>query len=423
MNAIKKLFVVKGNDKEKLNDTLPNFETTENKQTYYDSGYEAAKTANGASTILKSCLDDIYEKFKEKCREDDKEQQRLNAPFIYEKERQKSILNARETLKSIKEETLEDIKSDIQQIDNDIVSVQSEPEKFGINATKKPKAQFFIGLIILLPITLYLLVFYISASYSAFFKIFDSNDLIAAIFDANALNKAIADGWLEAVFVCTIPFAFMGLGYLIHMFQKEGNNGKLKVTALFLITFVFDSILAYQIEKKIYDFDKTLTSPQFDLQTAVSSVEFWGIIFAGFVVYIIWGLVFDFIMKEHDNIDKIKVFINKLKGDKSNLLAQKGEVSQSILELKEEITEIKGKISELQSKIDGFIFPNRKYLYYHSEYVKGWYMGISHELALTHEKQDFILKDCENIVIEHLNKHNISDENNENIIYNKNLIN
>ena len=83
----------------------------------------------------------------------------------------------------------------------------------------------------------------------------------------------------------------------------------IKITALFIITFIFDAILAYLIEMKIYEFNKTPDSPEFDLSIAINKVEFWGIIFAGFVVYIIWGLVFDFIMKEYDNIDKIKAFI------------------------------------------------------------------------------------------------------------------
>src|SRR5690606_33215386 len=129
-------------------------------------------------------------------------------------------------------------------------------------------------------------------------------------FDGNALAKSIEGGWLEGVFIATIPFAFMGLGYLIHMFQKHKSwTSYIKIAVLFAVTFIFDAILAYQIEKKIYEIQKTPDSPPFDLKIAFSSVEFWGIIFAGFIVYIIWGLVFDFIMKEYDNFDKIKSFI------------------------------------------------------------------------------------------------------------------
>lgn len=306
----------------------------EEKQTYYDNGYSCAINANGNSVIFNRCLDDIYEKFKEKCREDEKEQQRLNAPYIAEQERQKTELKKKETLQFIKEDELKEIENLIIQIDNDISNVRNNPERYGVEATKKPMAQFYIGLIILLPITIYLLVFYMSASYSAFFKQFETTSLVESIFDANALAKALNDGFLEAIFVSTIPFAFMGLGYLVHMFQKEKGAGIFKIAAMFAVTFIFDSILAYQIEAKIYELTKTLSDPAFDLKIAFTKVEFWGIIFAGFVVYIIWGLVFDFVMKEHDNIDKIKLFVSKLKEDKQNLLNRKSEIMALINELK-----------------------------------------------------------------------------------------
>lgn len=421
MNALKKLISIKSNGSSK--DVKSNKGYTNDTHTYHDNGYKSSLNANGDSVILNRCLDDIYEKFKEKCREDDIEQQRLNAPYLAAQEHQKTELRKRETLKSIKEDELKNIQNSIVQIDEDISDVRNNPEKFGIDATKKPKAQFYIGLLILLPITLYLIVFYMSASYSAFFKQFETTSLVESIFDANAFSKALNDGILEAIFVCTIPFAFMGLGYLVHMFQKEKSKGFFKIAAMFMTTFIFDSILAYQIESKIYELSKTLSDPSFDLKIAFTKVEFWGIIFAGFVVYIIWGLVFDFVMKEHDNIDKIKVFISKLKEDKLNLTNRKSEVVNFINKIIQEISQINGLIAELQSKIDAFIFSNSKYLLYNAEYVKGWYMAISREIALPHDKKKLLIAECEKIAEQHLIKNEVSTSNAENIIYTQNLKN
>ena len=36
------------------------------------------------------------------------------------------------------------------------------------------------------------------------------------------------------------------------------------------------------------------------------------IIFSGFVVYIIWGFVFNFVMSEYYNLDKVRVAIEEL---------------------------------------------------------------------------------------------------------------
>ncbi len=420
MNVLKKLFALKNNVKGEPESTQEVSRNNE-KLTYYSDGYNSAQLAHGSPLIFATCLEHNYENFKERCRQDVHEQQKLKEPYIVEIEKQKTELKKRETLKSIKEDELKKIEESIIKIDEDIINVRNNPEKYGLEVTKKPKAQFFIGLLILIPITIYLLVFYISASYAGFFKVFDSNEVIAAIFDANALQKAMNDGWLETIFVCTIPFAFMGLGYLIHMFQKEKKWGIIKVIALFVVTFIFDAILAYLIEKKIYDFDRVLTSEPFNLQIAFTKIEFWGIIFAGFVVYIIWGLVFDFVMKEYESIDKIRAFINKLKDEKVNLQNRKIEITNSLNKLIQEITAISSKISELQSRIDGFIFPNRKYLLYHSEYVKGWYMAISAEIALPHEKKDSLINECEKVSNEHLLKHQVSNHDFENIIYNKKI--
>jgi uncharacterized membrane protein len=128
-----------------------------------------------------------------------------------------------------------------------------------------------------------------------------------SVLDAQAFNKAWDEGPLEGAFVTLIPFVFLGLGYLIHMFGENKNwLNYVKMFLLFVVTFVFDAILAYEIESKIYELNKTFDSPPFDLSIAFTKNQFWGIIFAGFVVYIIWGLVFDFIMKEHKEKDKIK---------------------------------------------------------------------------------------------------------------------
>ena len=300
-----------------------------------------------------------------------------------------------------------------------MIDVKQNPETYGIDADKRPKAQFYIGLALLLPITIYLFVFYVSASYSSFFKDFETNSLTAAIFAPNALSNAIEDGWLEAVFVGTIPFVFMGLGYLVHMFQKsKGISSFLKLAALFLLTFFFDVILAYLIEKKIFDFERVL-GESFSPGIALQSVNFWGIIFAGFIVYIIWGLVFDFVMKEHENVDKIKVFIHAKKQEIKNLIINNEELASKLEDIKHELTSINGDISELQSKIDGFIFPVKEYLHYHYQYKEGWYQAINSELKFPQNQLNSIRDNCEEVAQKHLSDLNLVDVDFQQLVFSK----
>ncbi|MBO0343006.1 ABC transporter permease [Flagellimonas profundi] len=417
MSPLKKIFSVKKNTKpEVVQPKEDDFKKI--KLTFFESGYGSSKQAEGNHMVFKACLQDVYMDYKGKCREDERLQKSLKEPYIQERSKNEIELKKRKTAKGILEESILKLEEKIKTFKSEIADVRHNPEKYVEDVDKKPKAQFYLGLVVLIPITFYLLVFYISASYSAFFKTFNPNEtLSAAIFDANALSKAISDGWLEGVFVATIPFAFMGLGYLIHMFQKHKNwLSFLKIGTLFVVTFIFDSILAYQIEKKIYEFDKTLNSPPFDLQVAFTSPEFWGIIFAGFVVYIIWGLVFDFIMKEYDNFDKIKIFIRSKREAIENAQQEIVKIIEKVNPIKEEISGIEGKITDLQRTIDGFIFSNKHYLTYHAEYVKGWFLAIADNFDSL-KRRDELLAKCRDEEKRHLDEHDIADEEYEGRLY------
>ncbi|WP_452223498.1 ABC transporter permease [Lacinutrix chionoecetis] len=420
MGAIKKLFKLKSNEA-----TKPLFDNTEEAReqvriTYYQSGYGASTKASGNSVTFGVGLKNLYNSFEDLCRKQLNEQDRLKQPYKEQQEKERTELKKRETGLLIHEEQKKDLIKNIDDCKFEMIDVNQNPETYGIDADKRPKAQFYIGLLLLLPITIYLFVFYISASYSAFFKDFETGSLTAAIFDANALNKAMSDGWLEAVFIGTIPFVFLGLGYLIHMFQKNKKFiSFIKLSALFVLTFIFDVILAYLIEKKIFDFDRVL-GESFSPSIAFKSVNFWGIIFAGFVVYLIWGLVFDFVMKEHENVDKIKAFIRGKKEEIKNTENKKKNLLIKMADLKNEIASISGKISELQSKIDGFIFPVKEYLHYHYQYKEGWYQSINEVLALPTKTKDELRNSCEDVSQNHLKELNLEGLDFQHLVFTKN---
>ncbi|PXY39550.1 ABC transporter permease [Flavobacterium cheongpyeongense] len=389
--------------------------------TYYQSGFAASIKATGKPIVLKACLQNLYMSFEDQCRKQKLEQDRLKQPYREEQEKNRTELKKCEAAIGIYEKKEQDLNDNIDQIKNEIIEVKRNPDKFGIEDGKGLKAQFYIGLFLLLPITLYVLVFYVSASYSAFFKEFSNDSLTAAIFDADALTNSFKASWLEGVLVITIPFVFMGLGYVIHMVQKgKGIKNIFRMIALFVTTFLFDALLAYQIEKKIYEFNKTTDSAPYNLNIALGEAEFWMIIFAGFVVYIIWGLVFDFVMKEFENIDKIRAFIRGKRENLIDLEKLKAEYINKINDFKQQIVTANGRISELQSKIDGFVFPVKEYLHYHHQYKEGWFQAINTEIALAHKEKTELLESCELHSEEHLSKLNLIDPDFQHLVYSKN---
>ncbi|TPG42057.1 EscU/YscU/HrcU family type III secretion system export apparatus switch protein [Flavobacterium pectinovorum] len=422
MKPLSQLFSLKKTEDSNIRTFDDNEEDREQiRITYYQSGFAASIKATGRPIVLKACLQNLYMSFEDQCRKQKMEQDRLKQPYKEEQEKNRTELKKCEAAIGIYEKKEQDLNDTIDQIKNEMIEVKRNPDKYGIEDGKGLKAQFYIGLFLLLPITLYVLVFYISASYSAFFKEFANDSLTAAIFDANALTNSFKASWLEGVLVTTIPFVFMGLGYVIHMVQKgKGIKNIFRMIALFTTTFLFDALLAYQIEKKIYEFNKTTDSSPYNLNIALGEAEFWMIIFAGFVVYIIWGLVFDFVMKEFENIDKIRAFIRGKKENLINLDTLKIEYTNKINDFKEQLITITGKISELQSKIDGFVFPVKEYLHYHHQYKEGWFQAINTEIALPHKEKVELLENCDLSSEEHLSKLNLVDPDFQHLVYSKN---
>ncbi|MPS74217.1 MAG: beta-carotene 15,15'-monooxygenase [Chryseobacterium sp.] len=424
---IKNIFRLKPIAVEKEEPTLKvvetnNEEPTEEsrKRTYHESGYRDSSRNNGNHTALSICLDAIYSKFQNEEKELAEKQSKLKEPYINEQKNKETEIKGLTVSLDNKEEQIKEIQQNIDTVQNKIETLKFEindipknPEIYHINASKGASTKFWIGLLLLIPISLYLFTFYISTSFSAFFKTFDPNvNIMQSVLDAQAFNKAWEEGPLEGAFVTLIPFVFLGLGYLIHMFgENKSWINYVKIFLLFVVTFVFDAILAYEIESKLYELNKTFDSPLFDLSIAFTKNQFWGIIFAGFVVYIIWGLVFDFIMKEHKEKDKIKNEQIKKQKDItvhqeriSGFEKQMDEMRNSITNIKELIIKAKGRIEELQNIIDGVIIPTKEYKSYASEYVQGWITFVNEKLAVSHPVKQEMIEECKNQYNYNLNK-------------------
>lgn len=374
---------------------------------YREEGREKCLTANGSDVVLRSCLDNNYQYFIELCRRDVELQKNYKVHIENMRREQESELRRKQTLRDIKANELDSLNKEIKEIDFKISDLPNNPEKYGIEARRKPKIQFYIGSIILIPMTIYLIVFYISASYSAFFKEFSPvTTVLAAIFDGQALVKAWNDpngGVLELIFITTIPFAFMGLGYLIHMFLKTGKSSTFKVAAILALTFVFDVILAYLIEKKIFDFDK-MPGDEFSMLIALQSVGFWGIIFAGFVVYVIWGFILDFVIKEYEDLDVIQGEIRRLNNEKEIKQRQKDELISMINNLRGEEAEITKKIEQLTQRLTHTFFNSASYLRNHTEFFSSWLLTITGEIAMATDRKEELLRKCTEVAEAHVNQ-------------------
>ncbi len=407
------------NGKESVSES-PESQENQRRLSYHEQGYSMSRSCIGNPQILQSSLDALYQSFERKCKQNLNEQHQLKQPYITEQKGKKTaLLNKEEELSRLEKRVVETNK-EIDKLNEACSILRTNPETY-IDVDTKASAKFWIGLSFLIPLAVYIFIFYISTSFSAFFKEFDpGTSLFHGMFDPNALSKAYEAGGLELGFVIFIPFVFFALGYLIHMFQEgEGVLNKVKIASLFIITFLFDALLAYLIEKKLYDLNKTFDSPEFNISIAFQSAGFWVIIFAGFVAYIVWGLVFDFVMKENADRDKIKTSLKEKKRDILEKEKKKASLKEQITNLEEVIASIKVRISELQNIIDGFILPVMNYKSLSTAYLQGWQQYVGSELTGDESKREAKLLESRKVYDKHVNDLDINTDTYQNKLYTK----
>lgn len=351
---------------------------------------------SGNDIVFHTKLEHHYSIFEETCRKDEMLQKELKKPIEEKVKKLESEIRKIETTINICEQKRISNKDKIQNCLKRIKTVKTNPEEEGLDTTRS-KATFYIGLLILLAISAFLTVFYISASYSAFYKEWESTgvDFKGKVMDGHAFIDAWSDSVGAGIFVTFIVFVFMGLGFLVHTLQKGKNNWKwIKIAALIAVTFCFDVLLAYSIEKEVYDLNRTVSSEDFNFLIAFQKPEFWIIIFAGFVTYLIWGLVFDFVMKEWELFNPIRLFIMNEKDEIQQLREDNKTLQNEIDKLKADLTSQSSLLEKEQESLNGWHFPIKKYLHRHHAYTTGWMEGIQHGLAWPQEKKSPLLEKC-----------------------------
>lgn len=344
---------------------------------YEDWGFQKASHLNGSHMGLLSCLARIREDHKRLVRQDEIKQKKLKEPFVIALKSNTAEIEQKETEHTqVKEQKVPDLQDKINSLKNDIISIKKNPEQ--IMPDKMSKVSFVIGLLILLALSVYLFIFYSSASFSAFFKEFSLNEIGIAnsIFDPKAITKALQDGVTELILILTMPFIFFGLGFLIHKFQEEKGYGKIvKIGTLILVTFLFDAILAYEITEKIYNIkaDNSFQElPPYSISLALEQINFWLIIFAGFVVYIIWGFVLDMTIASYDKLNVVKQAIKAKEAEIAIFENQIKGLTYKLDQLTNSMNELKRKCEGLKEKIDGVIIDTAEFDKILHEFLGGW---------------------------------------------------
>lgn len=391
------------------NPALENSETAEqvaNSGNWKQYGFQQSKNHNANPIALDVELHKLLEQYKKTIDTGTQEQEQLKSPLrgkiaTLEIDIQKTTGQ----IERIRQHKIPALEQKIGEIKSEISDIRKNPDHY----TEKPgKLGVVLMGIILALLTVYLWIFYTSASYSAFFREFKADDINVAnsIFDPGAITHAWERGAPALVLVVTMPFIFLGLGVLMHKFIEEKHWSKwIKLSLVIIVTFFFDFIIAYEIVKKIYDL-QALNSledlPPYQFSMAFSDINFWLIIFAGFVTYLIWGLLFEKFMTDTRKRDhageQIRVRqseIDEIQKEIKRLEAEADSLDQSIHQSARDR-------AQAEADLSGVFFKPREVEYVVFHFMSGWMQFIEGGLMVTPANKDSLRQQTRDIVMNFL---------------------
>ena len=225
------------------------------------------------------------------------------------------------------------------------------------------KLPLIISSFLLILLTIFLWLFYCAIFYSTFNpEALGENCGIQSVI--KALERLFRPPFPVSKFLYfIIPSVFITLGYIIHDASKK--KGITIVIALVFVTFILDCIFGYSISNHIHYC--TTEGYFFSTWTDVfQDLNFYLILFCGFVSYLMWGYMLNATMKLRDEM-RPSVRQSLLEREKSkfeieliNIKAEKNQLENEIKNIDNAINEIERNVvyiskSKLNSNIGEFM--------------------------------------------------------------------
>ena len=337
-----------------------------------DFGYEKSGNVKGDPDIFQGYLNrilngDLVEENYKGLPEEEKIEKRTEINKL-EKEEKKITRENEKYEKEIKEK-----KNKIEEYRQKLLDLREkrnkDPEK-AKNNTFNP-FKFNLNLFILLMLSAYLFFFYISAAYKALYVDFEEiADHIAQGIGMGSimpgpyeLSEAISYNFL----LFLVPFIFYAFGWAFHVILEMNNKAKfIFLGALIAVTFTVDFLLALIIHK-----NTELAKELMGLNTThwSQSSTFYIILFLGFLVYIVWSILLDSLLREWDKGEiprNIKKIVKHLAKDIRELESKKRSN-----------VELNAKLHALREDVSTVMYGNLKR--YVDQFSTGWISYLSPE--------------------------------------------
>ncbi len=260
--------------------------------------------SNASLTSIPASLNAAYSEFQKREKnlnaERIKQYQAEMAQFVEEKNGKQADLKQLDVQKEFKNNQIDDKKAELSKIRNE-----------GLQPDFLPLG---IGAFILILLTFYLFLFYSSTGYSSFF-----NQVSSGIIPSSPIRPGMSGG--EIAFAVLFPMIFISMGFIIHISLERKNYWWL--AGILFFTLAFDTFMAYKIAENAYN------NPEIPWgQMAITSIDFYIIIAAGFVVYLIWGYLLNFVLNEWQKMQPDKLRQSAINNCQDEILKLTSELAE-----------------------------------------------------------------------------------------------
>ena len=220
--------------------------------------------------------------------------------------------------------------------------------------------KFSISTFILIMLTGYLFFFYVSAAYKALYTDFEgiAERIAAGLGTGSIMPKPaeLAEALQYNFLLFLVPFVFYAFGWAFHVILEMKHKYKFAfLGGLITVTFFVDFLLALLIHNNT-EYAKELMG--LATRSAAADPGFYMILFLGFIVYLLWSILLDSMVREWSkrmitvNLKKIVKHLRNDIKELQNKLVPEEPLRFDIANLREDIGTVI--LGNLKSYIDQF---------------------------------------------------------------------
>jgi hypothetical protein len=331
----------------------------------YDFGYEKSGSVKGDPDLFASYLNrilngDLVEKNYNGFTDEEKKER-----LKHVKELEK-LLRDNEDDNADVEEEIKAKEKDIDKYRKDLLQIREKrsKDKELLKGESFSVLKFSLNLFLLGMLSVYLFFFYVSATFKALYVDFEG---IAERIARGEGTGSIMPGAYELAealqynyLLFVVPFVFYAFGWAFHIILEiKGSARFVFLSLLIAVTFAVDFLLAMIISNNTENAKSLMGLPAISWS---QSPTFYIILFLGFLVYIIWSILLDSLLREWDK----KEITNNLKKIIKHLQSDIKTLKLRIID----VTSIKSKIADYREDVSTVMYGNlKKYI---DQFTSGW---------------------------------------------------